>query len=376
MRRATRTQRSDASSRSQSPPLRSPRESDGPGNNAALRHRVPLGAGNQAAVAALSGAGSRYRGNILDLAPKFREYALAGRYNLPLTEFRAGTDKPNGEYHEISTWNSEDFNEAAGAAQRSLIEIGEGYPDIKGKGIISLYGKNSIPFNNTILGYPIDSQFIPEGSHDFDTPEQANSSVKQLIHALDEVPSNRIYDVGKFTNGIASGMKSYRGMITRGNGKDNLRYAEAEKLMVIPPESLVQNRTFMSTSASPSVAAEFMLRQRDEPQQAYQDGNDDFEHYDAFNPRRIVVEFDHSTGRNIAPYVPEPQAEVLFNVDTPFKVAEIRRSDIGYIVHVEELSKKEANELRDKSNSRTWDIQYGDAPLDNDQLNTRKKFES
>lgn len=103
----------------------------------------------------------------------------------------------------------------------------------------------------------------------------------------------------------------------------------------------VTNTDLMSTSAVAAVAGEFIMRQKlkdptylpkpgDPPK--YVTGKNQADH----DGRRVLFTIDHQSGRPIAHYSQETQAEVLFSRGAVFEIKAIDKSDYGTIVRLEE----------------------------------------
>jgi hypothetical protein len=254
---------------------------------------------------------------------------------------------------------------------------------------LKLWSENSGPFNSwtrnrrTVDPNLAEGVYKPMLSSDavtyFGTPEAAQDTVDKLNLSLHDLPVTP-YDVKKWfwvesslykdagvpigdvsagfvirageflpdVEGVVppegavalySGHMVFRGALTVGNdpvfAPDTASPQAAHQAHV---GDVVTNTDFLSTAASPEVAAEFVVRQ------AVADlKNPQLKVYDDIErDKRVLFRIEHRTGKNITRWTALVQAEILFPQYTCFKVVAVERDVyFGLLVELVELSEQE-----------------------------------
>lgn len=209
---------------------------------------------------------------------------------------------------------------------------------------IVLYSQNSVPFHEITRNWDLAGHY--EEMDDvivqtyFGDRAAGQRTVAGLSATLETVPllTPDVYDVANWTDGY-SGQMVFRGALTAPNAAEPTHQAvynysgELTGDNIISVDDIVTNTDFMSTSASPSAAAEFIIRQA-----VIVPGGANVPEVvvDALY-RRVMFQIDMWSGRNITPWTELRQAEILFPLTSLFRVTSIRISDYGLIVELAEV---------------------------------------
>lgn len=284
---------------------------------------------------------------------------------------------------ELSTFSDDIENDAKSAHNYLLVTTqldgNEQINSLKKEYLsaISAYTINSQPFHAVTRNLTLLSEY-----EDFDAallselfgdPDKAARTVDNLQNALllldagvnaenkKFTPKPDFYDVAYWTPGSIlkpaySGLMVFRGALTLQTTLHAVNnpfgaiynYGNISGEHVINEGDIVTNSDFMSTSAHPSVAAEFVVRQA-----SWVPGANGIEIprivVDAM-PRRVFFRIDmffssdngvdtFTKGRIVVPWTRLSQAEILFPLFTYFKVISIKiDNSYGLLVHLEELN--------------------------------------
>lgn len=237
-------------------------------------------------------------------------------------------------------------------------------PDDESRAIIQVYSMNSLPFHAITRNLPLGARDSYEDMDPayidmyFSSREVGLRSVQLLNTVLREIPplTPAEYNVSYWSQGY-SGMMVFRGALTLPNSETMDRFDGAiyqyDSAMsgqrVIRVNDIVTNTDFMSTSAHPSVACEFVIRQ------AYIWAGEQSSTAISVDcaPRRVFFRIEMLYGRNITPWTVLSQAEILFPTRSLFIVLDISRGDHGILVHLRELTESEANNVSSAKNMFT-----------------------
>lgn len=169
----------------------------------------------------------------------------------------------------------------------------------------------------------------------------ARRSVMDIERALSSMPPT-VVDASVFNpRSDYAGNMVFRGAVTSDLKEGNAIYVPDDKaggsVGGVRKGAYVTNTDIMSTSAVAAVAGEFVARQRLPVQETSPRRYVPVSEHGNYDPRRVLFKIDHQSGRAIARHAQEMQAEVLFSRGAVFQVADITRSDLGNIVHLEEV---------------------------------------
>lgn len=244
--------------------------------------------------------------------------------------------------------------------------------------VIKLYSKNSVPFHMVTRGWSLDSgyseNFSPKANpydnmgfidyqRSFGTRYKSSAyadnsgglaygTVRNLTNALQKLPNY------KDSDGLPGLV--YRGAIV-GIGDGRRVYGNKGDGAKVEPGEIVTNMDFMSTTAAPEVAGEFVMRQplgiKDSMNSrgAEEASDSDIDKHIAFNANRVVFELEQSSGKVVAGATDLEQAEVLFAPGSLFVVKEVIESDFGLVVKL----KEEVDVRRPESEGRAKNIMTG-----------------
>lgn len=293
-------------------------------------------------------------------APRFARRLIRREYegwleNSLISANRGGAILPR----DLSTF-SEDLGLSAQHATNYLRYLGttthrDRYDlDDQSRRIIQVYSMNSLPFHAITRGWDLGAR---DSYQDLDpvyidtyfpNRQVGLQSVAALNDVLRSIPVLNVdeFDVSYWSQGY-SGQMVFRGALTLPNQATSDRFDGAiyqydsgmsGRDNVISVGNIVTNTDFMSTSAHPSVACEFVIRQ------AYTWAGEQTSSAISINcaPRRVFFRIEMRYGRNITPWTVLDQAEILFPTRSLFRVREIVRGEHGLMVHLEELTNNEA----------------------------------
>lgn len=302
----------------------------------------------------------------------------------PATEFSANTPEFNarwqaGEYARANFTDREDFNNAQGGelgtysadlgiasarAQQYLLNRVPPIGGVPGREILAMRS-NPRRFFNLLNGarnlsagraYTEESGYFhtltrlwdrfpgynpgatgaisPEGRSfvvDNASGYEAGARLDQMLHAMEPVT----IDARQTTRSYAGNMV-FRG--AKVGLDDRAVYSSNPHAPgLVEPHDIVMNTDFMSTSASPEAAAEFVMRIRNWDSQAGRYEN--LEDHTKFHENRVLFAIDQQSGRNVAGLAREEQAEVLFPPGKFFQINKIDKSDYGNIVRMQEVDR-------------------------------------
>lgn len=272
---------------------------------------------------------------------------------------------------ELSTF-SDDIANSARRVTGYLRYLGEHvhsseyHPGNIDRFVINLYSQNSLPFHAITRGMPLqqsyedmDASLVQEY---FPNTAIGQETVNSLNHILQQLPtlSPDEYDVSWWTQGY-TGQMVFRGALTLPNPDPNIPSSAHGAIYnfnsqlagdrVININDVVTNTDFMSTSAHPTVAAEFVIRQA----LTWPGNNTSTINVDT-HYRRVMFRIDMWSGRNICPWTNLEQAEILFPLHSLFRVQEIVVGDYGLLVHLVELSREEGGNITSARNIFTGAI--------------------
>lgn len=289
-------------------------------------------------------------------APIFLRRLIQNQYAEWVAEALWGLERPPMP-RELSTF-SDDIASSARQAYNYLNDLAvsrrpmDYLPASQQRAIINIYSRNSLPFHATTRGMALQTSYedMDEAlvQQYFGSPERARQSVNDLQAQLQQLPvlDTSEYNVNWWTQSY-SGAMVFRGALTlpnpnSGSSQAIYNYGGLSGANVINVGDVVINTDFMSTSAHPSVAAEFVIRQA----LPYPGSNSSAPQVivDAIH-RRVLFRIDMRTGRNICPWTNLQQAEILFPLRTLFKVVKIEVGTYGLLVELRELTQTEINNL-------------------------------
>ncbi|HDZ1004103.1 TPA: hypothetical protein RRU80_005366 [Klebsiella variicola] len=221
--------------------------------------------------------------------------------------------------------------------------------------VINLYSRNSLPFHAITRGMGLLQQYedmdpslvreyFPNTTIGLQTVNNLNNVLRQVPILLASE-----YDVSWWTQGY-TGQMVFRGALTLPNPDPNIPstyhgaiYNFNQQLVgdrIINTGDIVTNTDFMSTSAHPSVASEFVIRQA-----LSWPGNNTPTISTDTHYRRVMFRIDMWSGRNVCPWTNLEQAEILFPLLSLFRVVDISVSDYGLLVQLVELTSAEAGNV-------------------------------
>lgn len=328
-----------------------------------------------------------------ELLAVFLEEVRAGRWDL----WKTVSKEPDGpSLDEALGTFSLQVSAPARKAHGSLLEMAQisgGFDLLTPEQVraIELYALNSMPFHSVTRGsrqrpYGDWTRQIPEEEFDahFMGPDKGWGIVNTLSEALQALPRlGREYDVAEWSN-VFSGRRVFRGAITtrlaglRGEvaeggpaapdgkgfyGDGGPVYQSPEDMgdrdgfppdqtMVIREGDYVMNADFMSTSAAPGTAANFVARQLEWFKDPLQVQEYKRAHTSEWK-NRTFFEIDFVSGKNITPKTAEQQAEILFDRHTLFQVASIHRSAVGTVVGLREVERPSNHRIPEVRNMLT-----------------------
>lgn len=303
-------------------------------------------------------------------APRFLRRLIQNEYTEWVAEELWGVELPPLP-RELSTF-SDDIAASARQAYNYLNDLAisrrpsDYWPNSPERFIINIYSRNSLPFHATTRGMPLQSSYEDMDEQlvrqYFGSPEHAIQSINALQSQLRALPMLEPleYNVAWWTQGY-SGMMVFRGALTLPNPNSGptqaiYNYGSLAGPNVINVGDVVINTDFMSTSAHPSVAAEFVIRQA----LPYPGSNTAPQIIVDALYRRVLFRIDMRTGRNICPWTNLQQAEILFPLRSLFQVVSVEVGTYGLLVHLRELTQTEINNLtRTPKNIMTGhDVKY------------------
>ncbi|ENZ0173979.1 hypothetical protein ACF958_002766 [Providencia rettgeri] len=288
-------------------------------------------------------------------APRFLRRLIQNEYSDWFDNALWGIDRPNLP-RELSTF-SDDIAASARRAHHYLTDIAVSQQPLqyvawrRDRAIINIYSRNSLPFHATTRHHLLHDHYedLDQAlvNQYFGSEALALQSVNDLQDQLSQLPllTPDIYNVAWWTQGY-SGTMVFRGALTLVN--DNNRFGAIYNFgnlagqYIINEGDVVINTDFMSTSAHPSVAAEFVIRQA-----LPYPGDGEFVPQiivDAIY-RRVFFRINMRTGRNICVWTNIQQAEILFPLRTLFNVVSIEVGTYGLLVELRELTTTEINNL-------------------------------
>lgn len=273
---------------------------------------------------------------------------------------------------ELSTFSS-DFSRASSTAHQILalesaaylIPSGGGNShvddlliDAPARDIIRAYSLNSQPFHARTRRWDV-AEHYPNMPSDILRRyffQDNVDPVAELNRALRALPPAR-FDVGLWCEGY-SGNMVFRGALV--GLDDSALYSDNG---LIRTGDLVTNTDFMSTSAKPQVATEFVIRQMTVPRAGdeVQEANIDAAFYRVGSHlmrrnNRVFFRIDHLSGRNISAITSEEQAEIAFPTRCLFEVKAIEQdelSGLGTLVHLVEIEHSQRDRARPVRNYMT-----------------------
>lgn len=225
--------------------------------------------------------------------------------------------------------------------------------------VLHLYTMNSVPFHAITRCWDLQAEY-----EDIDPayiaryfPNRAVGlqTVSILSAALQQIGllNPQEYNVSWWTQGY-SGMMVFRGALTapnpgQGSGTIYDYNGTVAGDRVIHVNDIVTNTDFMSTSAHPSVAAEFVVRQA----AVWPGGLEPSISIDA-QFRRVFFRIDMLAGRLIVPMTQLNQAEILFPLYSLFQVTSIDVDRAyGLLVALRELTPTESAGVNNAKNIMT-----------------------
>lgn len=305
-------------------------------------------------------------------APRFMRRLINNEYEDWLTNELWGITEQGAQIpRELGTF-SDDLGQSAIRATGYLRYLGESVhrteynPGGEDRFYINLYSRNSLPFHAVTRGMPLQSSYEDMDPSlvqtYFPNAQVGQETVNALSNALRSIPALTAneYDVSWWSQGY-SGMMVFRGALTLPNPDTAIlnhgaiyNYNGAlSGDRIISVNSIVTNTDFMSTSAHPTVASEFVIRQA----VSWSGGQGEVPGIvvDALY-RRVMFRIDMLSGRNICPWTNLNQAEILFPLRSLFRVREITVGGYGLLVHLVELTPEEAARVTQAQNLLTGTI--------------------
>lgn len=225
--------------------------------------------------------------------------------------------------------------------------------------VLHLYTMNSVPFHAITRCWRLQAEYDDIDpayiARYFPNQEVGLRTVSILSSALTRIGllNSEEYDVSYWTQGY-SGMMVFRGALTapnpsQGSGTIYDYNGSIRGDRIIRVNDIVANTDFMSTSAHPSVAAEFVVRQT----APWVPGMDATISVDA-HFRRVFFRIDMLSGRLIVPMTQLNQAEILFPLFSLFRVTSIEADPTyGLLVALKELTPEEKETVTEAKNIMT-----------------------
>lgn len=225
--------------------------------------------------------------------------------------------------------------------------------------VLHLYTMNSVPFHAITRCWDLQAEYEDIDpayiARYFPNREAGLQTVGILSSALTQIGllNSEEYDVSWWTQGY-SGMMVFRGALTAPNpGQASGTIYDYNGSVtgdrVIHVNDIVTNTDFMSTSAHPSVATEFVIRQT----AVWPGGAEPAISVDA-HFRRVFFRIDMLSGRLIVPMTQLNQAEILFPLYSLFRVTSIEADPTyGLLVALQELTPAEGASVTEAKNIMT-----------------------
>lgn len=225
--------------------------------------------------------------------------------------------------------------------------------------VLHLYTMNSVPFHAITRCWDLQAEYDDIDpayiARYFPNRAVGLQTVSILSAALTQIGLLNLqeYNVSWWTQGY-SGMMVFRGALTAPNpGHPTGTIYDYNGAItgdrVIHVNDIVTNTDFMSTSAHPSVAAEFVVRQT----AVWPGGVVPSISVDA-QPRRVFFRIDMLSGRLIVPATQLNQAEILFPLYSLFWVSRIEADPTyGLLVSLREVTPDERERVKVAKNIMT-----------------------
>ena len=248
-----------------------------------------------------------------------------------------------GDYHQqaITSYSRESaYSHATTRMQRSIPYFEQGGGRTPFPSVFADAREGAV--RRAVAGYEAMLKRGPEYDTYWSNDRVAQETVLRIERALSAMPA---LDESKFSAQDFNPGTPYSGnMVFRGAVAKDLKTGKpiyvpdgeaAGSMGGLRKGDYVTNTDLMSTSVVAAVAGEFVMRQKlsdpDDPKKFVTGAN-----HANHDGRRILFTIDHQSGRPIAHYSQETQAEVLFSRGAVFEIKAIDKSDYGTIVRLVE----------------------------------------
>ena len=255
----------------------------------------------------------------IQYAPYFWLYYNAGWYHDNIGQMPQG----------IGT-RSQDIGDVAGATHANLEAIAPIFTAGARLEALRQYSINSQPFMHAAIGGPM--WYFYEG---FDNDLlAANWGMRNPVRDVPQPVTGAAIDSLTYVDTLLRGTPvegRFRGSVYR--AADLRGPGFATNYMDYDVGTYFTNTTLMSTSASPYVSGEFLMRRS----AASARTSADLSNLNAYSPTRTFFEIAGYSGVNITGYTQERQAEVLFSRDRIFRLDAKRQTSLGNSIDLTEV---------------------------------------